>query len=141
MLTREPKYKTLPDFEKKCSVTLDHIKNISEERVLEKFRSLKTGKSQGMDKTQPRFLKERSISLVEPLTMLLKKSFSDGQLAKDWRSTSLTPSYKKGSRISPGNYRPVSLMVSVIGEDMLFDLESHKLMLRNRTTLLRVNPA
>ena len=90
---------------------------------------MKSDKSQGLDKIHPRVLRECSISLVKPLTMLYRKSVCDGQLPLDWRSASITPIFKKGSRVSAGNYRPVSLtsvpckvLESIIREDMLSHL-------------------
>ena len=66
--------------------------------------------------------------------MLYRKSVCDGQLPLDWRSASITPIFKKGSRVSTGNYRPVRLtsvpckvLESIIRDDMLSHLESHKL--------------
>ena len=133
VFTHESNDKPLPDFGKRCEVTLESV-NITEDKVLKKLQSLKSDKSQGLDKIHPRVLRECSISLVKPLTMLYRKSICEGQLPLDWRSASITPIFKKGSRVSAGNYRPVSLtsvpckvLESIIREDMLSHLESHKL--------------
>ena len=63
----------------------------------------------------------------------------DGQLLLDWRSVSITPIFKKGSRVSAGNYRPVSFTIvpckvleSIIRDGMLSHLDSHKLIAKEQ---------
>ena len=66
--------------------------------------------------------------------MLYRKSVCDGHLPLDSRSASITPIFKKGSSVSAGSYNPVRLtsvprkvLESIIRDDMLSHLESHKL--------------
>ena len=49
------------------------------------------------------------------MTILFCKSVEEGQLPELWKLGHITPIHKKGSRRSPGNYRPVSL-TSVIAK-------------------------
>ena len=44
-----------------------------------------------------------------PLTEIFQTSFDEGQLPKDWKLAEVIPIFKKGSKVDPGNYRPVSL--------------------------------
>jgi hypothetical protein len=37
------------------------------------------------------------------------KSLSKGEVPRDWKKANVTPSYKKGPKGEPGNYRSVSL--------------------------------
>ena len=44
-----------------------------------------------------------------PLSIVFSKSMKEGAVPEDWRTTNVTPIFKKGSRTNPSNYRPVSL--------------------------------
>ena len=52
-------------------------------------------------------------SLAKPLFLLFTKSLNSGVLPSDWRRAHITPIFKKGSKVSPVNYRPVSLTSQV----------------------------
>ena len=43
------------------------------------------------------------------LTFIFQSSLDQGLLPQDWKSTSITPIYKKGNRTYPANYRPMTL--------------------------------
>jgi hypothetical protein len=49
-----------------------------------------------------------------PLTMLFNFSLQAGQIPQDWKDADITPLFKKGSRLCPNNYRPVSLTSQVV---------------------------
>jgi len=42
-------------------------------------------------------------------TIIFNKSLESGSVPKDWRAANVCPTYKKGKRTSPENYRPVTL--------------------------------
>jgi len=88
---------------------------ITEEVVLKKLAELNPAKSAGPDNLHPRFLKELAHDLATPLTILFKKSIASSELPEGWKQAHVTPIHKKGSKSSPGNYRPVSL-TSVVGK-------------------------
>ena len=48
-------------------------------------------------------------------------------LTADWRTANVTPIFKKGARIKPENYRPVSLMAH-LEENMLMNPSQHGFM-------------
>ena len=50
-------------------------------------------------------------------------------LTADWRTANVTPIFKKGARIKPENYRPVSLMAH-LEENMLMNPSQHGFMPR-----------
>jgi hypothetical protein len=54
-------------------------------------------------------LKEVQEDLVPALTIIFRKSVRDGAVPEDWKIANVVPIYKKGSKSSPGNYRPISL--------------------------------
>ena len=83
--------------------------NISEELVLKKLQNLNPTKSQGPDGIHPRILKELSISISKPLTILFTASMHDKTIPSDWKTATVSAIHKKGDKKQPGNYRPVSL--------------------------------
>ena len=100
--------------------------NITEDKVYKKLKNLNPTKAMGMDGLHPRLLKEASQELSKPLAILFRKSLSEGHLPEDWKCGQVSPIYKKGSKSTPSNYRPVSLtsivcksMESIIREDLL----------------------
>ena len=105
--------------------SLENIQ-ITEEKVHKKLKNLNPSKAMGMDGFHPRVLKEASQELSKPLAMLFSKSLEEGYLPDDWKCGQVSPIFKKGSKSSPANYRPVSLtsvvckqMESIIREELL----------------------
>ena len=45
---------------------------------------------------------------------MFTQSIDTGILPGDWRRTNVTPIFKKGSKVSPENYRPISLTSQVV---------------------------
>ena len=66
-------------------------------------------KAAGPDELPARVLKELANEISAPLTFLYQQSFETGELPHDWSQATVTAIYKKGSKLDPGNYRPVSL--------------------------------
>jgi len=82
---------------------------ITEELILKALTKLKVDKSPGPDNIHPMVLREAATEVVEPLTMIFRKSLSQGELPEDWRKANISPIHKKGPKDEAGNYRPVSL--------------------------------
>ena len=82
---------------------------VTPDAVTKLLNKLNKDKAQGPDKIPPRVLKELSVPLGIPLSILFNKSLDEGQLPQEWRSAEVTAIFKKGTTSSPGNYRPVSL--------------------------------
>jgi len=79
--------------------------------VFEALASLKPNRAPGPDNIHSQVLKNCAISLAKPLFLLFTQSVSTVTLPSDWRRT---PIFKKGSKINPENYRPISLTSQVI---------------------------
>jgi hypothetical protein len=77
--------------------------------VHEQLINLNVNKSFGVDKVHPHVLKECSDSLSQPLSLIFKKSFYSGVVPDEWLVANITPLFKKGNKLEPTNYRPVSL--------------------------------
>ena len=93
------------------TTTLIHI---SAEDVFKELRSIDVTKASGPDNIPGRLLKEGAIYLAKPLSDLFNVSLLTGSLPSDCKRVNVTPVFKKGSRHTPSNYRPVSLTSTVI---------------------------
>ena len=95
--------KTTDDQEiKTADISTDNMKSLLE--------SLNPDKSPGTDEIHPRLLKECAASLAKPLKILFDKTMSSSQLPDEWKRAEIRPIYKKkGSKLDPSNYRPISL--------------------------------
>ena len=106
---------------------------LSTDAVLQKLRNLKDDKSPGPDSIHPMLLKSCAGAVAEPLSCIFKASFESGVIPQDWKTASVVPIFKKGSRTDAANYRPVSLtsipckiMESLIKASMSSFLEENK---------------
>ena len=71
----------------------------------------------GPDNIHPLLLKNCASQLAYPLHLIFCRSLSNGKLPDAWKSSVVTPIYKKGHRYDPLNYRPISV-TSVPGKCM-----------------------
>jgi hypothetical protein len=71
--------------------------------------SLKPHKAAGPDQIKPLVLRELALTIAPMLQSIFRKSLVTGEVPEDWKQANVTPIFKKGSRFSPSNYRPVSL--------------------------------
>ena len=101
-----------------------------------KLMQLNTNKAIGVDKVNPKVLKECSESLSKPLSIIFNSSYSTGSLPKQWLCANLTPLFKKGDKLNPSNYRPVSLtsVVCKIMESIIRDVMMNHLLVNEIIT-------
>ena len=90
-----------------------------------KLEELKSNKSHGPDEIHPRLWKELSSVIAEPLA----KPFQN-----DWREANITTLFKKVSKSTSHNYRPIrltsvicKLMKSIIKDEIIKHLNIFKL--------------
>nr|XP_047141010.1 uncharacterized protein LOC124816050 [Hydra vulgaris] len=81
-------------------------------------------KSVGPDNVHPKVLKECSESLSSSLAIIFVKSFITGSIQKLWSCANVVPLFKKGNKLDPTNYRPVSL-TSIVGKVMERIIKDH----------------
>jgi hypothetical protein len=93
---------------------IEVIKTTREE-VLKILKGLDTGKASGPDGVSNRLLKETSLAISEPLSILFNKSFELGKVPKIWKEANLSPIFRKDDKSLVSNYRPISLL-SCIGK-------------------------
>ena len=79
------------------------------ENVKKKIMNLKRCSAAGPDAITTRVLIECVDNVAAPLTTLFNKCLQEGHVPQDWKIANVTPIFKRGSKSSVGNYRPVSL--------------------------------
>ena len=103
--------------------------------VHEQLSILNVNKATGVDQVHPYVLKACSKSLSQPLSIIFKKSYYSGVIPDEWLKANIIPLFKKGNKLEPTNYRPVSLtsifckvMEKMIRAVMMNHLMSNKLL-------------
>ncbi len=81
----------------------------SPDNVQKYLYKLNKAKTPGNDNMHPHVLREASSGFANVLSKLFISSYESGVLPEEWKEANVTPIFKKGSRIDPSNYRPVSL--------------------------------
>ena len=103
-----------------------------EKTVKETLQHMKNSASPGPDEVSQRVLKELATTVSLPLCLLFNKSMQSGVVPTDWKSANVIPIFKKGSKVEPVNYRPVSLtsvvvkiMERILKQRMMVHLQQH----------------
>ena len=107
---------------------------ISTEKVRKKINKLKKHGAAGPDGIRPQLLQQCADEISPVLAMIGRKSLGTGTVPEEWKKANVVPIYKKGSKSSPANYRPVSLtsvcckvIESIIKDDLVAHLKTNKL--------------
>ena len=84
------------------------------------------------DGLHPMVLSNCAGEIAEPLAIIFQESYDSSTLPPDWKAAKIVPIFKKGDKLDPKNYRPVSLtsvpckiMDSVIKDNMISVLETN----------------
>ena len=103
--------------------------------IQKQLEKLKTRKAPGPDGITPIVLKQLAHVIAPILTEIYRKSYSTGEVPRDWRRANVVPIYKKGDRSDPSNYRPISLtciasklMEHVLASNIMSHAETHDLL-------------
>lgn len=79
------------------------------EKVRLVLNSQKLHSSPGIDGVPPVFLDRSGPMMIALLCDLLTESMVSGEIPEKWRKSVVVPIFKKGDRLDPSNYRPISL--------------------------------
>ena len=95
----------------------------TESKVRKKLKDLKPSAAPGPDRVWTRVLHTMADVLAYPLAIIFGKLMEEVGVPEVWRKANVCPIFKKGSKGSPANYRPVSLtcVVGKVMESMIKD--------------------
>ena len=132
--TQDQQVTALPSIQHRAfSKVLDNIQ-FSRDEIGVRLNKLDRYKSPGVDGISSYVLKECSTAFASPLAILFNRSFVEGILPSAWLEANVKPLFKKGSRLDPSNYRPISLtsivckvMETIIRDSLLFHLVESQL--------------
>jgi hypothetical protein len=82
---------------------------VTQQQIRNKIRKLRKDAAPGPDGITPNILQRLEDSVLAPLQIIFNRALETGDSPKDWKTGSVTPIFKKGTKGDPGNYRPVSL--------------------------------
>jgi len=85
-----------------------HIQ-IETQGVYALLSELDSHKASGPDDIPARSLKELAYNIAPVLALIFNASLHQRKLPLDWKSATVVPVFKKGTRTDPSNYRPISL--------------------------------
>ena len=75
---------------------------------------IESSKAAGVDKFSSRFLKDGTNILAKPISAICNLSISQGVFPNACKVAKLKPIFKKGKKTDPSNYRPISLLPSIL---------------------------
>ena len=82
---------------------------IEEEDAKITLEKLNTSSSVGPDNVHPKLLKSLSACPAFVKSLTFRECFETGTFPKIWKSATITALHKKGGKLNPENYRPISL--------------------------------
>ncbi|XP_022838042.1 uncharacterized protein LOC111365081 [Spodoptera litura] len=81
---------------------------IQSSEVFKLLKRVDLNKSAGPDNFPPIFILNCAKSLTLPISILFRRSLTEGTMPAIWKSAYVTPIHKKGPRDEVENYRPIS---------------------------------
>ncbi|KAJ3587836.1 hypothetical protein NHX12_011431 [Muraenolepis orangiensis] len=113
------------------------ISPVTAEDVLLKLRALQPTKATGHDGIPTRFLRDAAVAIAPVVAHITNLSIRQGHVPQEFKLVRVVPLYKKGSKLDPGNYRPVSILCSIskVIERLIYEkvntyLLNHKLLFK-----------
>ena len=78
--------------------------------IRRQLNSLDPKKAIGLDDLSSRFLRDGTEHIISPVTHIINISIITEKVPTSFKEARVVPLFKKGSRLDPGNYRPVSIL-------------------------------
>jgi hypothetical protein len=76
---------------------------VTHQQIRNKIRKLRKDAASGPDGITPSILQRLEDSVVAPLQIIFNRALETGDSPKDWKTASVTPIFKKGTKGDPGN--------------------------------------
>jgi len=134
----EPALEYLPAFQSRTNAVIDSV-IISTSEVLKYLSKNDPNNSQGPDGMHPLVFRNATSSLHVPIAIIFKQSLDKRELPQAWLDENVTPLHKKGSKLDPANYRPISLtsilvkiLEKIVKATLMQHLTSHKFLSDNQ---------
>ena len=111
------KYEGDGNFEKymppPCPNSIDTFSPTDGEEIKSILAKFNISKSTGPSSIPSKFLHYLSEELTRPLTLIINTCFSTGTHPDKLKISKVIPIFKKGSKLIPANYRPISLLSNI----------------------------
>ena len=91
-----------------CSLT-----TVSEDFIFNQLKSINPSKSTGIDEIRPIFLRDGADVLKGAILHIVNLSIESNTIPDIFKYAIVKPLHKKGSRLEPGNYRPISILCTL----------------------------
>ena len=78
------------------------------------MKNIESSKAAGVDQLSSKFLKDGANVLAKPISALCNLSISLGVFPSACKVAKLKPIFQKGKKTDPSNYRPISLLPSIL---------------------------
>ena len=105
---------------------------------------LKTNAAAGPDRLPNILYKSAAQAFAFPLSTLYRTFIDLHDIPSDWKTSIISPKYKKGPSSNPANYRPIALtcsickiLESIIISDLLHFLHTHSLISKSQHGFLK----
>jgi len=82
---------------------------VEERLVCGLLQGLNPHKPTGPEGIHPTVLREAAGIVARPLSIKLEKLWRSGDVSDDWKTANAIPTYKRGPKEDPENYRPISI--------------------------------
>ena len=112
---------------------------ITEAGVLKLLQNIKVDKATGPNAIAARVMRETAFDLAPVLTTIFTHSINTESVPEDWKKANVIPIFKKGSKYSPSNYRPVSLtcisckvMEHIMVSNIMDHFDNHNILFHNQ---------
>lgn len=100
----------LADFQE---AQLTSIPYLNKDKIKMYIGDIKNGKSPGYDGIPSEFLKMTCENIIKPLELIFNLSICECKFPRCWKKAVVIPIFKKGNKLYPKNYRPISLLSSL----------------------------
>ena len=134
VFTQDEDITTIPDKGISPHPQMKHI-IITPNGIHKLLSSLKEHKATGPDLIPTKLLKTLADELTPTFTLFFQASLKQGTIPTDWTTANVVPIFKKGDRLDPGNYRPISLtsitckmLEHIITSNIMHHLDTHHIL-------------